>query len=66
MRQYIEAQQVDMGNNEVATVGVVADGDGYLALTFTASKSFKTRRGAVAWLARRGFTASGQRIGTTG
>lgn len=44
----------DLGNNEAATVGVIPQADGtFIALTFTASKSFKTAKGAAAWLARR-------------
>lgn len=45
---------IDLGNNETAGLGIFPHADGtFLAMTFTASKSFKTRKGAVAWLARR-------------
>jgi hypothetical protein len=45
----------------VAT-GVAKMGDHeYLALTRTHSKTFKTERGAVAWLARAGYNADGTR-----
>lgn len=44
----------DLGNNESACVGVVAERDGtFTALTFTQSKNFKTKAGAERWLARR-------------
>ena len=49
---------MDLGNNESLSEGVFpqtdADGDtSYLAMTFTQSKWFKTRKGAERWLARR-------------
>lgn len=48
------AKTYDMGNNETASVGVFPQADGtFLAMTFTASKYFKTRAGAEKWLARR-------------
>lgn len=50
-------KQIDLGNNETASVGIFATSDGYLAMTRSASKAFKTRRGAEKWLARRGVTA---------
>jgi hypothetical protein len=44
----------DLGNNESAKVGVFPQRNGtFLALTFSASKTFKTRKGAERWLARR-------------
>lgn len=44
-----------MGNNERASVGAFANQDGtFTAMTFTASKTFKTERGAQNWLKRRG------------
>ena len=51
----------DCGNNESAVRGVVRDESGYLALTFTDSRMFKSYSGAVAWLAKRGYNADGTR-----
>jgi hypothetical protein len=52
------ARITDLGNNETATVGIVPQADGsFLALTYTASKEFKTEAGARKWLARRGVRA---------
>jgi hypothetical protein len=53
---------IDMGNNETRGIGVVATPDGFIALTLSQSKTFKTERGAVAWIERRGYTASGERL----
>lgn len=45
---------IDLGNNETLSSGVHAlPGGLFLALTFTASKTFKTRKGAEKWLAAR-------------
>ena len=54
----------DLGNNESYVVGIDGpDADGkYLALTAIESATFKTHRGAVAWLARRGYKANGARM----
>lgn len=53
----------DTGNNESLTRGLFPQGDGtFLAMTFNKSKSFKTRRGAVKWLAVRGLESNGERI----
>lgn len=50
------AKVIDLGNGERATAGIFSNPDGsILALTYTASKTFKTEKGARAWLARRGF-----------
>lgn len=47
-------QTLDLGNNESATRGVFANPDGtFTAVTFTASRDFKTRKGAERWLSRR-------------
>jgi len=47
-------QTIDLGNNESASCGVYPQGDGsFLAMTFTQSKSFKTRKGAERWLERK-------------
>ena len=51
-----------LGNNESFVVGVFPEADGqFLALTSTASKRFKTTKGAEAWLARRGYNPDGTR-----
>jgi len=48
---------LDLGNNETASAGVIAEKNGtFTAVTFSASKNFKTLAGARRWLARRGFT----------
>lgn len=45
---------INLGNNESVSCGVFEGPNGFLALTFTQSKTFKTRKGAEAWLARKG------------
>lgn len=52
----------NLGNNESVSRGMTRCGDGWLALTSVESKTFKTERGAVAWLARRGLRADGSRV----
>ena len=54
--------QIDLGNNESASVGIVPEGGGFLALTMTASKIFKTYKGAAKWLAARGYAPNGSRL----
>lgn len=45
---------ISLGNNESVSTGIADNGDGtFTAMTFTASKTFKTRKGAEKWLARR-------------
>jgi len=45
---------LDLGNNESLTRGVFENNDGtFAALTYTQSKTFKTKNGAVKWLAAR-------------
>ena len=45
---------IDLGNNESVTVGVIQNTDGtFTAMTFSASKTFKTESGAKRWLAKR-------------
>ena len=45
---------VDLGNNETVSRGVFPQADGtFLAMTFTTSKTFKTEKGALRWLAAR-------------
>lgn len=43
----------DLGNNETASVGIFDQEDGtFMAMTFSRLKSFKTRKGAEAWLVK--------------
>ena len=51
----------DFGNNETHATGATRTADGWLALTLVESRTFKTERGAIAWLARRGYRADGSR-----
>lgn len=52
----------DMGNNESLATGIDENSDGtYTALTLSASKTFKTLKGATKWLAARGYKANGER-----
>lgn len=44
---------IDLGNGESMSRGVFETPDGWLALTFTQSKMFKTKAGAERWLARK-------------
>ncbi len=44
----------DLGNNEHISRGLLEVEGGFLALTFTQSKNFKSRSAAVKWLAKRG------------
>ena len=45
---------IDLGNNESLARGVFDNGNGtYTAISFSASKTFKTRNGALRWLAKR-------------
>lgn len=53
---------MDLGNNESVSRGMTRCGDGWLALTSVESRTFKTERGAVAWLARRGLRADGSKV----
>jgi len=53
----------DMGNNESLTRGLFPEPNGdFMAMTFTESKPFKTRAGAVRWLAARGLDETGRSI----
>jgi len=46
-------KKLDLGNNETISKGIIDNGDGtFTAMTFTRSKTFKTRAGAERWLAR--------------
>lgn len=51
----------DLGNNETRSTGMTRDGNGWLCLTGVESAWLKTERGAIAWLARRGYRADGTR-----
>jgi hypothetical protein len=45
---------IDLGNNESLARGISKNNDGtFTAVTFSASRSFKTYAGAVRWLASR-------------
>mgnify|MGYP003481105224 FL=1 len=55
-------KQIDLGNNETWTVGLVQDGADWLALTLTESKTFKGRAAAEKWLAKRGYLPNGTKI----
>jgi len=48
------ATQISLGNNETLARGISKNNDGtFTALTFSASKTFKTYAGAVRWMAQR-------------
>ncbi|QRF90911.1 DUF1391 domain-containing protein [Alcaligenes faecalis] len=47
-------QTLNQGNNERICRGLAALEGGFLAMTFTQSKAFKSRAAAVRWLAKRG------------
>jgi hypothetical protein len=51
----------DQGNNETKSRGIFELHGRFTALTFSESKTFKTCKGAEAWLARRGYNADGSR-----
>lgn len=45
---------LNLGNNESVSRGVFPETDGtFTAMTFSASKNFKTEAGALRWLAKR-------------
>ena len=47
-------------NNDTLTTGINKKANGaYLALTHSASKTYKTYKGAEKWLAKRGYNADG-------
>ena len=52
----------DFGNNESRVTGIGHDQDGFTALTLSESKRFKTLKGAIEWLARRGYSPTGERL----
>ena len=46
-------ETIDLGNNESMSRGIFPQRDGtFLAMTFSRSKTFKTRKGAERWYAR--------------
>lgn len=47
-------QTLNQGNNEQLCRGLSAVEGGFLAMTFTQSKAFKSRAAAVRWLSKRG------------
>lgn len=51
-------QHLNQGNNEQIGRGLIPNADGFLAITFTRSKQFKTRAAAVKWLAKRGVVVA--------
>ena len=54
---------IDCGNNQTWTIGCFAQPGGiFLAMTFTASKEFKTRAAAEKWLAKRGYGPRGEAL----
>jgi len=56
-------QVLDLGNNESLSTGIFEDSNGtFDALTLTESKSFKTRKGAIKWLAVRGYAPNGKKL----
>jgi hypothetical protein len=52
----------DQGNNEMIIRGIFELHGKFIALTFSESKTFKSRKGAEAWLSRRGYNADGSRV----
>ncbi len=53
MSKRTATETLSTGNNETLSRGVFPQPDGtFLALTFTRSKTFRTRLGAERWLAR--------------
>ena len=45
---------IDLGNNETISRSITRNSDGsFTAVTFSASKTFKTYKGAVRWMAAR-------------
>lgn len=52
----------DQGNNETISRGIFELHGRFTALTFSESKTFKTRKGAETWLAKRGYRPDGKRV----
>lgn len=53
---------IDLDNNESMSAGRERDGAGWRAWTWRESVTLKTERGAIAWLARRGFRDDGSKV----
>lgn len=51
---------IDCGNNESISCGIAELHGKFTALLFSKSKTFKTRKGAVAWLRRMGRDENGR------
>jgi len=60
VREGVEVRTLDLGNGEERSIGVAAVPGGFVALTLSQSKTFKTEAGAVRWLARRGYGPDGE------
>lgn len=52
----------DQGDGSTVAAGYEPDRGCFVAMTRAESQDFKTERGAIAWLARRGYDANGKRI----
>jgi hypothetical protein len=51
----MQERVLSLGNNESIATGIYKNNDGtFTALTFSASKTFKSYKGAYNWLAKRG------------
>jgi hypothetical protein len=50
------------GEDRSTGISVRNGGTVFCALTLSESRSFKTYKGAAAWLARRGYDANGKRL----
>lgn len=51
------------GEVDTFAIGIDPQADGtFLALTVSASKPFRTVKGAAAWLAKRGYSPTGTRL----
>lgn len=47
----LATRTIDIGNNETLSRGIFPQADGtFMAMTFSQSKDFKTRKGAERWL----------------
>jgi hypothetical protein len=57
----IDMHTQDQGNNETISRGIFELHGKFTALTFSESRTFKTRNGAEAWLSRRGYNPDGSR-----
>lgn len=53
---------VDLGNNESISCGIFEMNGTFTALLFSQSKTFKTRKGAAAWLRKMGRDENGRAL----